>query len=34
MFKEENAIWPSIIQQPANVGSHRMGVKTRLQGLV
>jgi len=35
MFKKEKCyIWPGIIQQPVNAGSHRIGVKTRLQGLV
>jgi len=33
-LREKNAIWPGIIQQPVNAGSHRIGVKSRLQGLV
>jgi len=31
---KKDAICPGIIQQPVNAGSHKMGVKTRLQGLV
>ena len=33
-LRKKNVIWPGIIQQPGNAGSHRIGVKTRLQGLV
>jgi len=29
-LRKKNAIWPGIIQQPVNAGSHRIGVKTRL----
>jgi len=33
-LRKKNAIWPGIIQKPVNAGSHRIGVKTRLQGLL
>jgi len=33
-LRKKSAILPGIIQQPVNAGSHRIGVKTRLQGLV
>ena len=33
MFKKENAIWPGIIQQPVNAGSHGIIVKTARPGV-
>jgi len=33
MFKNEKAIWPSIIQQPVNADSRRIGVKSARPGV-
>jgi len=33
MFKNENAIWPSIIQQPVNADSRRIAVKSARPGV-
>jgi len=32
-LRKKKAIWPGIIQRPANAGSHRIGVKTAKPGV-